>query len=242
MTPEENRIAAQKELEDDQRELGITVTVLDELMVVHSRTLGLRFLCWKTDRFAQYAHLVMILKEVFVKRPYDYYSVQDKTVVDVGAYLGETAIRFMGMGAKNVICYEPYKSGALIEANCVLNEIKKVKVVRAAISASRGRHFNPGLFNHGTTEFEETGGEGRTMTLEDIAAKDAVLKLDCEGAEHEILSTASNATIRKFSAIMMEAHERIDDLVQRLVECGFNIDGVENVWNKTWMIYAIRVD
>ena len=205
---------------------------------------GQSYLILATENYMAFKNMCLIMKELYLWNEYREYPVLNKTVVDVGAYHGETAIFFMLNGAKNVICYEPYASGELIYANCVINGIKNVKVVRSPILGERGIPFNPDRKNCGATIFERTAQSKSdvSLTLEDIAVQDAVLKMDCEGAEHDIFDKSSRETIRKFSHIMMECHDGIDDIITRLIECGFAIDKSEvGRWRNSWTVAARRV-
>jgi hypothetical protein len=51
------------------------------------------------------------LYQTYYDRFYDRFlpeGVEDKTIVDIGAYIGDTAIYFALLGAKRVIAFEPY--------------------------------------------------------------------------------------------------------------------------------------
>jgi hypothetical protein len=54
---------------------------------------------------------------------YGYLNVKGKTVADIGAYLGETAVLFARMGARHIHAYEPlfFK---YVEFNLTINNIK----------------------------------------------------------------------------------------------------------------------
>ena len=60
-------------------------------------------------------------------------DVKDKTVVDIGAYYGETAIYYSRLGAKEVFAYEPFKSESFISDNALLNKCNNIKSYRAAV-------------------------------------------------------------------------------------------------------------
>jgi len=48
--------------------------------------------------------------EIFIKEIYRPLNVEDRVVVDIGAFVGDTAIYFALRGAKHVYTYEPYPS------------------------------------------------------------------------------------------------------------------------------------
>jgi hypothetical protein len=51
---------------------------------------------------------------------------------------------------------------------------------------------------------------------------DAVLKMDCEGCEYEVLFNVRDEFLLPFSQIMLEYHEGFADLARRLTEIGYN--------------------
>ena len=69
------------------------------------------------------------------------------------------------------------------------------------------------------------------------------LKLDCEGAEFEILFNASKETIQKIEKIVMELHtsgERTKDkMLKFLQDNGFNTS-IDHYGENLYMIYSKR--
>ena len=65
------------------------------------------------------------------------------------------------------------------------------------------------------------------MTLEDILNKynapngKTVLKMDCEGAEYEIILFATVDTLLRFNHLLIEYHYGYKNLKEKLEECGF---------------------
>ena len=53
--------------------------------------------------------------------------------------------------------------------------------------------------------------------------QNAVLKADCEGCEYELLKTATDDTLSKFSQIIIEYHYGYRELVRRLKEANFKM-------------------
>ncbi|MEM3256177.1 MAG: FkbM family methyltransferase, partial [Thermoplasmatales archaeon] len=49
-----------------------------------------------------------VLRETFITEIYSYLKVKDKIVIDIGAFIGDTAIYFAIKGARKVISLEPY--------------------------------------------------------------------------------------------------------------------------------------
>ncbi len=65
-------------------------------------------------------------------------------------------------------------------------------------------------------------------TLDDIVegreVRDAILKLDVDGFEYEIIRFASRETLRRFGLIFIEYHFGPQDLESKLVEAGFSVE------------------
>ncbi len=79
----------------------------------------------------------------------------------------------------------------------------------------------------GVARPESQAGSIRLISLSDVAEKyalsDAVLKVDCEGAEYGILLDADKSVLRKFSTIMLEYHYGYENLLKKLQSAGFSV-------------------
>jgi len=94
-------------------------------------------------------------------------------------------------------------------------------------SKSTGSHS---LYNAGATNVVKK--RVQTISIEDIIEKEGLprvdfLKLDCEGAEHDILRNMSPVTAAKIRCIAMETHGleggSFMDIPARLQELGFEV-------------------
>lgn len=63
-------------------------------------------LCFKYPRSDPVA--LSVLAEIFVDKQWSFLNVKNKVVIDVGAYIGDSAIYFVRRGARKVICFEPH--------------------------------------------------------------------------------------------------------------------------------------
>jgi FkbM family methyltransferase len=184
------------------------------------------------------AHLHTIFNEL-LSGTYEY-DVQGKTVVDVGAFYGETAIYYSRIGAAKVICYEPFASGRLIPHNASLNGCTNIEWVHAAVAGKDAvLEADPEHMNHGGTRlyYANTPGEALSqISLQSITEthqiKDGVLKLDCEGSEYDIIFQTKPETLRQYSVILMEVHTylgNVDILGLKLMEAGFKVNKADSV-------------
>jgi FkbM family methyltransferase len=175
------------------------------------------------------------LHEVFTELVLGLYQadVKQKDVVDIGAFFGETAIYFSKNGASRVLAYEPFSSGLLIDKNAKANNCDNVEWICAAVGGTDETiPVDAKTVNNGATRLSygrKTGAELEQVSLETITNRhairsDAILKLDCEGSEFEILLQAPCDILVRYQTIMLEVHEYLGDskaLLNKLKSCGF---------------------
>ncbi len=165
--------------------------------------------------------------EIVVRR--DYFAggqilAPGATVIDVGANIGcfsITAAKMVGPTGR-VIAVEPEASTyKQLLRNIELNHLDNVIPLRLAVGAKDGEivlHSDPNrLFSSvfSSVNGRPIKGVDQRVTLVtldalmdkfDVAQCD-YLKLDCEGAEHEIVASMSNATAQRVRQITMEVHK-----------------------------------
>jgi FkbM family methyltransferase len=221
---------------------------------------GLNLVAYKDVMFLMPANyfqldsLQSVYVEVWMAGMYDVFPVEGEQVVDVGGFMGDTALYFLSRGAKFVNIYEPGESGDYIGINMLLNGIKQEQynLHLTAVTGENGEIYINSNWNCGSTPFLRNNppaeGEGRiivkTVTLADIAVQDAILKFDTEGSEYNTFELADCGAIRKFKAIMMEYHDRGPDIIaNKLMECGFEIVKVDPNEGDTGsgMLFAKRI-
>lgn len=165
------------------------------------------------------------------------------TVVDIGAGLGEFAVWVARRHPKSIVyAFEPLpESFALLVENIRLNGLSNVRAIQKSIFAAAGMvtlRAPSGLAGqHRSSAAEPTPGSGaieaEAITLEraledlQIGTCD-FLKIDCEGAEYEILFSAPAATLERVRHIAMEYHEGVtershEELARFLESNGFRV-------------------
>jgi FkbM family methyltransferase len=157
---------------------------------------------------------------------------EDAVVIDVGAHIGSFGIFAAGQGAR-VWALEPIPANyALLKQNIELNHLEsRVKPFNVAAWSGEGERML-------SVADDSTGGSSffywnkaapqipvRCVSLEEFMHTEGisvcdVLKLDCEGAELQILSTLSPETWRRIRVVVGEYHlfadyalEQIQDLL-----------------------------
>lgn len=164
------------------------------------------------------------------------------TVVDIGGHIGTFSLRASPF-ARRVLAYEPTKdSFELLRRNT--NHRGNVTAFNQAVAGKRGtlKMFlgkNPSRNSLYPPDYEPNKGEVEveTVTLTDIfdthqIDRCAYLKVDCEGAEYDILFAAPIDLLRRIDRIGMEYHPvgkgpaewNGETLAARLREAGHEVE------------------
>lgn len=209
---------------------------------------------------------IWCLKETFLDRFYERYgaSLQDGwTVLDIGAGLGDFSILAAhGYPNNQVYAYEPFlESFTLLNRNLAANRVGNVQVFQQAI----GRTGSLVLDLSGDEPLQIQSRQGQALESERIERSVEVtslalnevfvqnglqrcdlLKMDCEGAEYDILLNAKPEALQRIQRLVMEYHDDIDghrhaELVDFLKEQGFQVSLAPNpVHAHLGYLYAYR--
>ena len=184
-----------------------------------------------------------IVKSNFVKKNYtrDFVPItRDSIVVDVGAHIGSFSI-MAARSAYKVLAFEPEPNNyRMLKKNMELNHLENMSIFEMAVSGisgyqdiytyQGGSSADYSLYKRGITNIKT--GRIPTISVEDIIRREDLpridfLKLDCEGAEHDILRNISFETAAKILGIAMETHSVPPgfsiDIPNRLRELGFEV-------------------
>ncbi len=168
---------------------------------------------------------------IFRKECYNFLPVKDKDVIDIGANIGDSSIYFACKKAKRVIALEPYpKNYEMAKRNISINNLSdKINLMLAGCSAKYGYvTVDDNIFNDITpVRSTEDGTNIQLLALKDIAEtqgiESAVLKMDCEGCEYDIILSCTEDILKKFSHIQIEYHHGYKNLRDKLEKCGFKV-------------------
>ncbi len=184
-----------------------------------------------------------IVKSNFVKKNYtrDFVPItKDSIVVDVGAHIGSFSLG-VARSAYKVLAFEPEPTNyQMLKKNMELNRLENMSIFELAVSGISGYQDIYTCQGGSSADYSLYEGEtmnikmGRipTISVEDIIKREGLpridfLKLDCEGAEHDILRNMSLETAAKIMGITMEMHrvpqEFSIDIPLRLRELGFQV-------------------
>jgi FkbM family methyltransferase len=167
-------------------------------------------------------------------------------VIDIGAGLGDFAV----MAARRhprarVLAFEPFPASAdLCRRNVRLNAAANVQVIESAVGQGSGA-IGLDISSPESVQYSTVSGAAgqsallvKTLGLAEVFAQHAVercamLKLDCEGAEFEILLTLDQAILDRIDSISMEYHDGVTSASHRELEsalagAGFVVTRVAN--------------
>jgi FkbM family methyltransferase len=174
--------------------------------------------------------------EIFAGEPYREFfeitDIQGKTVLDVGAAFGDTAVVFLLAGAERVYAVEAFPGYCrLASKNIKTNGLdSQCEVLLSAVGGAPGTlkidtHLEE-MFGAGVEEIA-VGDEVSVVTLsqivEDKKLKDCILKLDVEGYEYEILLNTPKEVLRTFSDMVIEYHYGHERITNYLKEAGYSV-------------------
>ena len=167
-------------------------------------------------------HMYGPLLEVFDNEEFRHVHVKGMDVVDIGAFVGDSAIYFTLKGAKRVIAVEPHPV-AYVEMlkNIELNKLADVVTpVNAALAGKPGKicignvtvastvatHYTPGSYSGGDCEDEAPAVPlGELIEKYGIQPSEAILKMDCEGCEYDVILN-DYEHVRLFRELIFEHH------------------------------------
>jgi FkbM family methyltransferase len=190
-----------------------------------------------------------ILREVWIANDYQRPGFQIRAqdvVVDIGAQIGVFTVRAATAApGVRVVSFEPFPDNyRLLQANVELNDLSHVTPVNQAVSAiAETRDLYISEVNTGGHSFFGAGPSGKTVEVETTTLPDLMtahdltqinfLKMDCEGAEVEILEACPAETLACIDKMVIETHERDHPTgrgwVQRLRDHGFETQMHDNL-------------
>jgi FkbM family methyltransferase len=194
---------------------------------------------------------IWAVKETLLDRFYERcgFPLQDGwTVIDIGGGIGDfTTLAAHCHPHSRVFAFEPTPSSyALLQENLQANGITNAQAFPAAVWSSDGEvTIDTGLGEpvQFTSQAVQASNSGSVIvpgySLETVFAKTGVdrcdlMKLDCEGAEYEILFRAPDNVLVRIDRIVMEYHDNAGpythrDMERFLTEKGYTVKVYPNI-------------
>jgi FkbM family methyltransferase len=150
-----------------------------------------------------------IVKEI--NSAYGWMDVEGKVVLDIGACFGAATLKFLENGAKLVIAVEPEPDNVKQLMKNTRKYRDRVVVLQAAVGEKAGEaalYINAGINTGGHSLHVKRGRSSlrvRLLGFRDLLAehRPAVVKIDCEGAEHDFLTKPLPSYVKQ---VAMEIH------------------------------------
>lgn len=199
---------------------------------------------------------LIVLNEMYILKEYAslyHYITPKSVVIDIGAHIGTFSI-LAGRLRKGVrvFSFEPFPENfSLLQQNIQRNNLAStVFAFQTGIGARKEKrrlYIHPG--NTGGHSMYKKSKKSRQITL--ISLKDvfkahnilscAFLKMDCEGAEYEILLNTPKNILNKIQCIALEYHANgnSETLVKFLEKNGFIIQRAKEQYFP--LLFAVRV-
>lgn len=208
-----------------------------------------RLIMFPDESKATFIHDLYPFVDIFYLRCYDEYEISGKIIIDVGGYIGDTAIYFVKNGAKKVFVYEPNPINfAYLQQNLKMNVVEdQVTPHNTAVSESKRPLIVPhSLGGAGSVHHERKGDKLEvdfTNPKEMFKATDRVdiLKIDCKGCEEDIFGVALEQVMSKVQKIIMQLDNLEDsiskEIVRKVEASGYMLDKIDRLYG---MVYFSR--
>jgi FkbM family methyltransferase len=184
-----------------------------------------------------------MIDEIWGYRKYDYFGYRVRPgdiVVDIGGNIGAFATYAAAVcRASRVLVFEPFPENfSMLTRNVQDNRLQNVICVNEAVCGARGRALllvnpkNAGAHRLVTERESGTVIEVQCCTLADVFQRfglDVIdyLKMDCEGAEYDILNASAAPLLKRVRRISMEYHKHPShgpgDIEMLLSKNGFEV-------------------
>ena len=199
---------------------------------------------------------LMALTHVWLVQEYHHDSFNIKTndiIIDVGAHIGLFALyasQFCKHG--QIFCYEPIEENYdLLLENIKLNNIKNIIPFNLAVSDKNSKikiYLNSDESGHSIFLNNEKSVMVNSTTLENIFTENNIdncnfLKLDCEGAEYQIMESLNPIFFGKISKTIIEYHladtnpDLLKNLTKKLESHNFKIN-IKKLFSDIGFLFA----
>lgn len=196
---------------------------------------SLRF-CWDGHPVVLYgtAHNGDVA-EVFGRMDYAPLDVERRTVVDIGANIGDSSIYFALRGAQRVIAVEPFpQSFEFLVRNLEANRLgpMAIPVHSGAAPVAGSVRLDPRIPDTTVVSAVDfpSGVPVPMHPLEwfvdEFEVHDGALKMDCEGGERDILLQAADWVLHRFATAQVEFHGGpgpLQAIADRWKRAGFDV-------------------
>lgn len=173
----------------------------------------------------------ILIKGYILDEPYRELDVEGKTVLDIGANIGDSAIYFSARGAHKVISFEPYPvTFEVAKLNVEENGLQgQVLLLNEGAGRSGVMKLDTELWStrsspaKNTTEGVPIRFSSLSELVERFSLRNAILKVNCEGCEYELLLGSDEKTISCFEQVAIEYHGDPKAIAKKVKRAGFHV-------------------
>lgn len=142
-------------------------------------------------------------------------EMEGRQVVDVGANRGMFSIFAQALGAKEILAFEPVNETYDLMRVMIAGLNENIYTYRMAVTDTDGEQVK--IYTNPTRDLSDslyavtdTFDTANTISLakivKDYKVEHGILKLDCEGAEYDIILNSPVEVLQKFDIIYLELH------------------------------------
>lgn len=180
---------------------------------------------------------VIIRDEYKTLKPY----LKDAIVLDIGAYIGDSSVKFVMEGAKKVFGYEPHPESFKIACrNVELNNLgSRIILKNSGVSNKREKKvINEDCREGASGCFGLANYRSFTGAVIDLLPLDSiiltigdvdVMKMDCEGAEFPAILSCPVEILRRIKVMVIEYHSDPESLIVYLKKAGFLVHKIKEI-------------
>lgn len=206
---------------------------------------------------------LLILNEIFIEGIYNVELGQPFTFIDIGMNVGITSLFFANnTNCKEVFSFEPFQPTLQwAEKNFCLNKeaSRKIKVFEfglgfptRTIKVSYSQEYKGSVGINGVASYIDNVNDVQEISLNIVDVYEAlkeietkrktILKVDCEGAEFEIIKRLNDTSLlTKFDVIMIEWHVKGPAVLKKtLLDNGFEVLSFKEHNTDIGMLYAFK--
>ena len=214
---------------------------------IHLAPMRLRLKDGKTLIIREFWAL-FLFDEIFVQNCYTTPELADakdvRTIIDVGANIGEFSIRAKQLWPDaQIIAIEPHPNNfAALQEHIQVNGLKDVIAIQAGLSEQCGSfdlYLSPrNMAGHSMYKKTSHSIQVQTRTLADAISMLRppcvcdLLKIDCEGCEYSILSSLTPELAARIGCIVFEPEHQlydVEELARNLGALGFQVAAQGNL-------------
>lgn len=191
-----------------------------------------------------------IYNEIFAEKLYDYpdLAIDYPVIIDIGANTGLFSLRMkQRYPGSTLYCYEPFlKNFEQLSQNISLSKLENIEIFQkgvGGITRTEKLFLNKNnLGGHSLFEMEARSHEFVNVDIIGIADllsnlgqnRIQLIKMDCEGAEYEIIKGIDSRLASQIEIILFESTESVynlNELTDHLKALGFDIEFIEKSCN-----------